>query len=109
VANALVSGYQNNLCKGFRKLDDSISYLEDEGHSSYRFLRSSFEDERAPEKGDPLYYAMANGQNVGIYECYEYTSPIIRASHRAISDSGLRRGEGQGRNHEVPAFVPQSV
>lgn len=55
MANALISGYQNNLYKGFRKLDDAISYLEDEGHRNYKFLSGSFGGERAPEKGDPLY------------------------------------------------------
>jgi hypothetical protein len=44
--------------------------MEKKGHPSYKLFCGNAEGERAPGKGDPVYYAVANGENVGVYECY---------------------------------------
>jgi hypothetical protein len=45
--------------------------MEANGHLNYLFFRGSEEGERAPAKGDPRYFAVANGEHVGVYEYYK--------------------------------------
>ncbi|PVH67693.1 hypothetical protein DL98DRAFT_443050 [Cadophora sp. DSE1049] len=71
VTNALVSGYSNNKQKGFFTYEEAASFLEGRGHPNYSFFRGSAEGERAPRKGEPLWYAVANGKQVGVYEYYQ--------------------------------------
>ncbi|CZT11998.1 uncharacterized protein RAG0_15996 [Rhynchosporium agropyri] len=71
ITNALVSGYSNNKQRGFSTYKEAASYLQERGHLNYRFFRGSTEGERAPRKGEPLWYAVANGGQVGVYEYYQ--------------------------------------
>ncbi|CZT11972.1 uncharacterized protein RAG0_15971 [Rhynchosporium agropyri] len=71
VTNALVSGYSNNKQKGFSTYKEAASYLEERGHANCRFFRGSAEGQRAPTKVEPLWYAVANGKQVGVYEYYQ--------------------------------------
>ncbi len=71
MTNALVSGYPGNYCVEFQKLNEAISFIEKKGHLSHKLFCGSAEGERAPGKGDQVYYAVANGENVGGYECYQ--------------------------------------
>jgi hypothetical protein len=50
-------------------LDEAISFMKDYPH--YKFFRGSAEGERAPGKDELVYYAVANGENVGVYEFYQ--------------------------------------
>ncbi|KAG9240035.1 hypothetical protein BJ878DRAFT_546673 [Calycina marina] len=83
VTNALVSGYSNNKQKGFFTYKEAASFLEERGHRNYRFFRGSAEGERAPRTGEPLWYAVANGKQVGVYEYYQGAAEgqITRHAH----------------------------
>jgi len=50
-------------------LDEAISFMED--YPNYKFFRGSTEGERAPGKDELVYYAVANGEHVGVYEFYQ--------------------------------------
>ena len=71
MAQPLVSGYNGNKFKGFKRLDKAIEFMEAQGYLSHSFFRGGEEGERAPANGDLRYYAVANGEHVGVYEYYE--------------------------------------
>ncbi|KAL2060865.1 hypothetical protein VTL71DRAFT_8917 [Oculimacula yallundae] len=83
ITNALVSGYSNNKQKGFCTYEEAAKFLEERGHPSYSFFRGSAGGERAPRKGEPLWYAVANGKQVGVYEYYQRGAEkeIMRHAH----------------------------
>lgn len=71
VAHGLVDGYKNNEYKGFDKLEEAISFVQKNGYYSHYFLGTSGHGERAPREGGPVFYAVANGRHVGVYEGYK--------------------------------------
>ena len=71
VTEPLVSGYSNNELKGFIKLDEAISFMEGRGYTDYKFFCGNAQGERAPGKDERVYYAVAKGEHVGVYECYQ--------------------------------------
>ena len=70
VAQPLVDGYKNNNYKGFETLPEAREWMDGQGHSGCPVLRGYEEGARAPAKGEPHYYAVANGENIGVYERY---------------------------------------
>jgi len=71
ITGPLVNGYNNSKFKGFQKFSEAALFMEENGHSNYRFIRGITEGERAPRKGERAYYAVANGENNGVYDSYE--------------------------------------
>jgi viroplasmin and RNaseH domain-containing protein len=69
-AQALVSGFKDNLYKGFQTLEEAIAYMEGKGVYLYSVSDKIPENEKGALKGEKFYYAVANGHEEGIYNCY---------------------------------------
>jgi viroplasmin and RNaseH domain-containing protein len=69
-AQALVSGFKDNLYKGFQTLEEAIAYMENKGVYLYSVSDKIPENEKGALKGEKFYYAVANGHEEGIYNYY---------------------------------------
>lgn len=67
---SLTSGYPNNKFKGFQSINDAISYMEDEGFVNCEIIGKLSAAHEKLVKSEPYYYAVANGREIGVYECY---------------------------------------
>jgi viroplasmin and RNaseH domain-containing protein len=67
-----IDGYKNNKHKGFKTLEEAKEYMEANGESEYSIIGGPGGFASAMATGIRFYYAVANGRQKGIYECYQY-------------------------------------
>ncbi|ROT35054.1 hypothetical protein SODALDRAFT_353470 [Sodiomyces alkalinus F11] len=103
-AQRLVTGYSEAQFKGFAAYDDARYYLKDHGHEDFLFISavpSETKDIRSdvlhahflssgPSRRGPKFYAVANGQNPGVYSAYggdarEQVDKFSGACYKAFS------------------------
>lgn len=101
MTSALVSGYPGSYCVGFQKLNDAISFMEDRQCPSYKLFCDSAEGERAPGKGERVYYAV---RTLNTLEYMNATSKLLLLSSASLGifDSvieGGAEGEITGYSH----------
>jgi hypothetical protein len=53
---------------------EAEAFMKKRGCIHYCFLSGTAAGERAPRDDDPIYYAVANGNHVGVFECYKCAS-----------------------------------
>jgi viroplasmin and RNaseH domain-containing protein len=71
VACAFTNGYKGNKHKGFKSLEDAKSYMEEHDIIDYCVISNLEELRLETMPGNRFYYAVANGQDNGIYECFQ--------------------------------------
>jgi viroplasmin and RNaseH domain-containing protein len=72
VACAFTNGYKGNKYKGFQSLEDAKLYMEEHDIIDYCVISNLEELSSETMLGNRFYYAVANGQDKGIYECFQY-------------------------------------